>query len=71
MHFVRYVTEDGAELKVPLYEDQIFTECVECGTEIFLQQDELMHMLICGGDLAGTTTTCGACNAKKSEEGST
>lgn len=68
MHYTKYENEDGLSLKVPLYDDQIFTNCLECGKEIPVGMDEIKQILNDGGDFASTGTICECCTEKRSEK---
>jgi len=54
-----------AEIRLPLYDDEIYTTCDTCGREIAFDSSELADLIVNGGDLASTTVTCENCTASK------
>lgn len=55
----------GIEIKVPLYDDGIYTQCLECGTEHAIEPDILAHIVSEGGDFAGSLVFCEKCSQKE------
>ena len=65
MFYVKTNITDDVEIKVNLYDDEIFTQCLKCGKEIQVDT-ELFKKLLEDGDLASTSIYCQECS--KSEK---
>lgn len=55
------------EIKIELYDDEIFTSCNNCGKEIEVDSQALISVLQ-DGDLASTSLACVECTSKSREE---
>jgi hypothetical protein len=55
----------GKQVKIDIYDDEIFTKCINCGKEIQVDTEMLRDVLADGGDL--TSTSIGCCRNKKPE----
>lgn len=66
MLYIKAKINDQVELKVDLYEDEIFTACPICGNEIPVDTDELVSIIQSGADFAGTSIYCNGCYPKRS-----
>lgn len=64
MFYVKTKLNDSIEIKVDLYEDEIFTACPNCGKEIQLESTEIGNILKVGGDFASTNVYCADCSKK-------
>lgn len=60
MFYIKTNISDDVELKVDLYDDEIYTQCTECGKEIQIEKEELIDILQ-NGDLASTSIKCEQC----------
>lgn len=69
MFYVKTKTQvsDNVEIKVDLYDDQIFTACNQCNKEIEVDTQTLINVLYYG-DLASTSLTCTSCTKKQLED---
>lgn len=61
MFYVKTNISDNVEIKVDLYDDEIFTQCPKCGKEMQVETEELKQVLE-GGDLAGSSLYCEKCS---------
>ena len=54
-------------LRIPVYDDEIFTSCIICGKEVLLEPKEIADIIInCG--FTGTGIKCDACTSANSTE---
>ncbi|TFJ92174.1 hypothetical protein [Lentibacillus salicampi] len=60
MLYIKKSTDD-VEMKMDLYEDEIFSSCPICGKEHEVQPDELAHIIQSGDDFSGTSIFCNGC----------
>jgi hypothetical protein len=63
MFYVKQVMESGIEIKVPVTEEDIVTNCYECQKEIQLDAERLISILD-DGDLNSTKLMCDTCSHK-------
>lgn len=61
MFYIKTKVTDSLELKVDLYDDEIFTSCPTCEKEIAVSTELLKDMLNDGGDFASTLIYCNEC----------
>lgn len=61
MFYVKTNITDDVEIKVNLYDDEIFTQCTKCGKEIQVDT-ELLKSILEDGDLASTSIYCEECS---------
>lgn len=64
MFYVKTNISNNAEIKVELYEDEIYTHCYECGKEIQVDTDILINIWTTDGDLSSTSIKCKECSKK-------
>lgn len=62
MLYVKAQLNDEIEIKVPLYEDQIFSSCPVCGKETQVDAELLQNILNDDGDFSGTSIYCTTCS---------
>lgn len=68
MFFVKAQISEGVEIKVDLYEDEIFTTCPDCGVEHSVDHDVLAEVLK-EADFASTSIFCSKCtSARRNQE---
>lgn len=65
MLYIKTKINDQVEMKVDLYEDEIFTDCGDCGKPMQVDFDEIVDIRKSGFDLVGTTFFCEECSVKK------
>lgn len=61
MFYVKTEINDNIEIKVDLYDDEIFTRCPKCGKEIQVETQSLRTILN-GGNLASSSLCCKECS---------
>ena len=61
MLYVKAKFNEEIEIKVPLYGDEIFSNCPVCGLETKVDEELLADILVNEGDLSGTTVYCKPC----------
>ena len=60
MFYTKIKIAEEIELKVPLYDDEFFTSCLDCGKEIGFEPIEIADIIRdCG--LIGTAIRCSTC----------
>lgn len=64
MVYIKTEISDNVEIKVDLYEDEIYTQCPKCGKEIQVPTDVLKEILEYG-DFASTSLYCSKCQKNK------
>ncbi|RIJ64129.1 hypothetical protein [Rummeliibacillus sp. POC4] len=62
MFYVKTKLNDSIEIKVDLYEGEIFTACPKCGKEIQLESTDIIQIFQDGGDFASTSFYCHECS---------
>lgn len=62
MFYVKTKINDSIEMKVDLYDDEIFTACPKCGREIQLEPKEIANILVGDGEFASTSVCCSDCS---------
>lgn len=50
---------EGKIQNIDIYDDEIFTTCIECGKEIQVDTETIISILKDGGDFASTSISCG------------
>jgi len=63
--YVKAKITDEVEIKMKLYDDEIYTSCPDCGKEMQVDADTIVSILGNGGDFAGTSIYCVDCSKKK------
>ena len=66
MLYIKTQISENVEIKVDLYEDEIFTQCPMCAKEMQVDFDELKDSLNQGGDYSSTVWYCEECSPKVS-----
>jgi uncharacterized Zn finger protein len=61
MLYVKAQISEEVEIRVPLYGDQIYSPCPDCGKETEVDEEVLLEILK-DGDLAGTAVYCESCS---------
>lgn len=61
MLYVKTSISDNVEIKVDLYDDEIYTQCIKCGKEMQVETEVLKKVLE-DGDLASTSLICEKCS---------
>lgn len=64
MFYIKTQINDSIELKVDLYDDQIFTQCPNCGKEMQVESEKIPEIFKDGGDFASTSFFCSECSKK-------
>ena len=54
---------DEIEIRLPVYDDELFCICPGCGKEVELDSKDLIEILK-DGDFAGTSVYCKDCSKK-------
>ena len=67
MIYHKFKLTDNVEVKAELYEDEIFTDCPDCGKEIEVTLADFCHIYMEEADLAGTSFFCNECTKKRQE----
>lgn len=60
---------ENIEVKIPLYDDEIYTQCPGCGIEHTVEPDILAHIINEGDDFASASVYCESCSRKGSQTG--
>ena len=66
MFYLKTRITDEVEIKVPLYDDEIFFYCINCGKEMQIETEELAQILQ-KGSLCGTSICCSDCSRCRHE----
>lgn len=61
MIYIKTNITDDIEIKVNLYDDEIFTQCIKCGKEMQVET-EVLKQVLTDGDLASTSFYCEECS---------
>ena len=64
MLYAKTNLSNNTEIKIDLYDDEIYAQCTKCGKEIQVDNETLIQILK-DGDLAGTSLMCNECSAKE------
>jgi hypothetical protein len=67
MFYIKTRLNDSIELKVDLYDDEIFTACPSCGKEMQFEPKEIAEILADDGEFASTVVYCSSCSKKKQD----
>lgn len=67
MFYVKTNISDNLEIKVDLYDDEIYTTCPICGKEVQVDPMDFAEVLK-EGDLAGTQIYCDKCSEEYEKE---
>lgn len=61
MFYIKTSINDNVEIKVDLYDDEIYTQCANCGKEMQVETGILKEVLK-DGDFASTSLYCEECS---------
>ena len=61
-HKVKF--RNDIEIRIPLYDDEIFATCPDCGKEVQIDTESLEEILN-HGDLSSTTVCCAECSKRR------
>lgn len=67
MLYLKAQINEQVELKIDLYDDEIFTTCPGCGKEVQVEPQDLVEIIQSGGDFVGTNIYCNGCFSKKDD----
>lgn len=56
MFYIKTIVE-GEIIEIPIYDDEIFTRCYNCGSEMQADTEMLLNVLT-DGDLSSTRVAC-------------
>jgi uncharacterized protein with PIN domain len=62
--YVKTKLNEHVEIKVELYEDEIYTRCGGCYKEMPVDLENIATIINEGSDFAGTTFYCDKCSKK-------
>lgn len=65
MLYIKAKLTENIVVNVPLYDNRIYTQCPDCGTEHTIEPDILAHIVSEGGDFAGSSVFCEKCSQKE------
>ena len=65
MLYIKTKLNEEITLSVPLYDDEIYTQCPGCGAEHAVEPEILAHILNEGDDFASATVYCEKCSKKE------
>jgi hypothetical protein len=63
--YTKVKLSDDVVLIVPIYDDEIYTICPECGVEHAVDPEIIAHMLNEGDDFASASVYCEKCSKKE------
>ena len=66
MLYIKIQLKNHIEIKVDLYEDEIFTTCPGCQKEVQVDTETLVHVLQ-DGDFCSTQVFCDRCSTEIKE----
>lgn len=64
MFYVKTQINEHIEIKIDLYDDEIFTQCPDCGVELEVDNETLIAVLKDDGDFPSTSIYCKECSKK-------
>jgi len=65
MLYTKVKLSDDVVLTVPIYDDEIYTICPECGAEHSVEPEIIAHILHEGGDFVSASVYCEKCSKKE------
>lgn len=68
MLYLKTKINNHIEIKVDLYDDEIFTMCPECGIEHEVDTEMIISILKNGGDFSSTSVYCSDCSKSNKRE---
>jgi hypothetical protein len=60
--YIKTELNEHVEIKVELYEDEIYTRCGGCYKEMPVEPENIANIINEGSDFAGTTFYCDQCS---------
>lgn len=63
--YIKTKISDNLEIKVRIYEDEIYQSCSVCGKEMQVSSGDIEFMLKHEMDFGSTSVTCGDCFEKE------
>jgi DNA-directed RNA polymerase subunit RPC12/RpoP len=67
MIYLKTEISEGITITVPVYDDEFYAKCPDCGKEHNLDP-ETVAGIIKNSDTAGTSVCCEECSAKRAEQ---
>ncbi len=64
MFYIKTNISDNLEIKVDLYDDEIYTQCPKCGKEI-QAETEVLKQVLEDGNLASSSLYCEKCSKEE------
>ncbi len=61
MFYIKTHISDNVEIKVDICDDEIFTQCYECGKEVQVER-EMLKKILEDGDLVNSSLYCKECS---------
>jgi len=61
MFYIKTNISDNVEIKVDLYDDEIYTKCLKCGKEMQVET-EILKQVLEDGDLSSSSLYCEKCS---------
>lgn len=61
MFYIKTDINNSMEIKVDIYDDEIYTQCPKCGKEMQVEKEDLIQVLQ-DGDFASTSIYCEECS---------
>lgn len=61
MVYIKSKISDNAEIKIDLYDDEIYTQCPKCGREMQVET-EILRELLKDGCLVSASIYCSECS---------
>ena len=65
MLYIKTKLNEEITLTIPIYSDEIYTKCPECGVEHAVEPEIIAHMLNEGDDFVTTSVYCEKCSKKE------
>lgn len=65
MLYIKVNLSDDVVLTAPIYDDEIYTKCPECGVEHAVDPKTIAQIINGGGDFIGTTVYCDRCSNQR------
>ncbi|NTZ20900.1 hypothetical protein EXW96_26295 [Paenibacillus sp. JMULE4] len=65
MLYLKTKLGDDVEIKIPLYDDEIYSQCPKCGIEHAVEPEIIAHIIREGDDFSSTSICCEVCSEKE------
>ena len=65
MFYIKAKLTENVEVKVPMYDNRIYTQCPDCGTEHAVEIADIARIIHEGGDFVNTSVYCEKCSKKE------